>query len=780
MKLEPQLINARLAKLTSKEKSTLSFVHFIEFIQKQEAEEKTIRRHLFQYILNEVKKHPQWLEDIETESLKDYEILCELIYATVVPFISNEPNQLWGLAHPLLPCIFYGTDAFYSMLRKWKDNEASETEQLAEEEKMDQWRYTHVYSFLLQKGYGLPVPLHNEFTKSYVDEESGLLKYITINIDMSFVSVLGTDTLPKLDSAMSSATMDGRYINYLRQNLPLGSFQFKGFTICTVTDTTALNVLENIRNAVVDQNPRDPLGTVQEILTLLKSLMGNTNINFGMLPILKVNKHLVTPSTNMPISFLVNAAREQNISEDVFLKYFEEFHDNPSLHFFNASDDLSENIPFDQIFHQSGTETLAIIPIFHSYDLVGLLEVHTQEKDVLNESSLALLENALPLLAQLLQKNIHELQFYIDDRIKSVFTSIQPSVEWKFKEAVWSHMKELQLEEESIAIPTVSFHDVYPLYGAIDVRNSTLERNKALQADLIFQSNAVLQILENINQKTSLPRFDQLLLKSRSWYERVKRNLLTIDEIEFNDFVSIELMPFLLEAQLEFPLVHDIVKAFRKSNDVDHGAFFKNRRALESSMKKVIMELSQHIDLFRDQIQKVYPTYFEKFRTDGIEYDLYLGQSIAPEKPFDYSYLSTLRMMQLRSMVKIVKLTHALLPELAVPLKTTQLIFINPSSIDISFRNDERRFDVEGAYNIRYQVIKKRIDKVSILSSNERLTQPNKIAIVYYNNLEGAEYKKHIRQLQEENLILSNVEELELEELQGISGLKAMRVEVKV
>jgi hypothetical protein len=44
-------------------------------------------------------------------------------------------------------------------------------------------------------------------------------------------------------------------------------------------------------------------------------------------------------------------------------------------------------------------------------------------------------------------------------------------------------------------------------------------------------------------------------------------------------------------------------------------------------------------------------------------------------------------------------------------LQTTQLILIHSQPISISFRKDERKFDVEGSYNIRYEVIKKRLIK---------------------------------------------------------------------
>jgi hypothetical protein len=129
-------------------------------------------------------------------------------------------------------------------------------------------------------------------------------------------------------------------------------------------------------------------------------------------------------------------------------------------------------------------------------------------------------------------------------------------------------------------------------------------------------------------------------------------------------------------------------------------------------------------------------------------------------------------------MAGIARLTRSLLPQMSVAMHTTQLIYINANSIDISFRNDERRFDVEGTYNIRYQIIKKRIDKVHVKQTGERLTQPDKIALVYFNQRDAEEYRDYIRYLQGQNILSDVVEELELEELQGVKGLKALRVGV--
>ena len=91
---------------------------------------------------------------------------------------------------------------------------------------------------------------------------------------------------------------------------------------------------------------------------------------------------------------------------------------------------------------------------------------------------------------------------------------------------------------------------------------------------------------------------------------------------------------------------------------------------------------------------------------------------------------------------------------------------------------DEKRFDVDGTYNARYEVVKKRVDKAHIKGTEERITQPGKIAIIYSQKEDEKEYLKYIAFLQHKKLLNKDVEILELEDLQGVTGLKAIRVSV--
>jgi len=276
-----------------------------------------------------------------------------------------------------------------------------------------------------------------------------------------------------------------------------------------------------------------------------------------------------------------------------------------------------------------------------------------------------------------------------------------------------------------------------------------------------------------------LDLIDKLLFNCKDWIKQIGSFASSNEENQLREFLELEVYPFLSIIKGNHPETAEIVDQYFEVIVPATGAAYANRRQLEISMQLINTEVSQYLEKSQANLQASYPCYFAKFRTDGVEYDIYIGQEIAPEKPFDLLYLKNIRLWQLTSMVDIARLSKSLIGEMPRKLETTQLIFIHSNAIDISFRNDERRFDVEGAYNIRYEVVKKRIDKVLIKGTNERLTQPHKISMVYFNPDEAKEYMEYIKYMQVQGYLNDDLEQLDLDELQGVSGLKALRVGVK-
>ena len=398
---------------------------------------------------------------------------------------------------------------------------------------------------------------------------------------------------------------------------------------------------------------------------------------------------------------------------------------------------------------------------------------------MLSESQMVRLKPVLPIVTQLIQDIIARFNRSIENVIKEKFTSVQPAVQWKFNETAWHYLRDHTKEDKNDSLENIIFKSLNPLYGSVDIRNSTILRNQALEKDFTIQLSLLIKSISALDYAVK-PQLDRILATARNWLEIILEPMTTQQEIRLNDFFDLDVM-YELENQLhEEPETRETLLPYFQAIDEENGIAFENRRELETAIRQLNSAINNFYENTSGELQQIFPCYFEKFRTDGVEYDIYVGQSIAPKMPYQKKHLQAMKRWQLNSMIKVVHLVNELRPEMAFPLLTTQLLFIHPQTIDISFRKDERRFDVEGAYNIRYHIIKKRIDKVYILNSQERLTQPGKIALVYFDERDADEFRGLIRELQEENMLLDDLEDLELEPLQGVDGLKALRVGVQV
>ncbi|MBS1605443.1 MAG: GAF domain-containing protein [Bacteroidetes bacterium] len=760
--------------------SRLSFRGFVNFLKERRREEGTMRVRFLDYVIQHFEQRLQGKDLIEIEELGQYGDLLELIYTCISPAISDESELVWALAVPVRPTVIYGTEPFYDLLRDphTKEIKACMMEKGKERHEL---KYELIYSLILRQVYNIDFPAGNSMVRSWVNEETGLSTFYRMNIDTRFTVVVPKGPMPEIDARLFEDHLPhSEVMAWLKEHIPLSLVRFEGINALTMTDVTTDYVVDSLKNIILDPNIIEKEVRLRKVIHYLKVLVRRTDLEIGLVPFLKVNGKPVFSQELCRHSVLAEALGDETMAK-TYLHMVEEYFLHPQLLVYTSIGDAQPGEAFVlEPLRRIGIKCYALVPVFYNNRLAGVMEVSSRTEFSVDHELLARLDVVLPLLAQLLQRSVDEFDARIKATVKENFTSIQPAVEWKFNEAAWHFEEMRELGEYPPVIETIYFKDVYPLYGAIDIRNSTIGRNGALRRDLEVQFDILTATLGRLYEAVKLQLIEELLFQSKSWRKALTGALTTADELSLNTFLKDKVGGFLEHFSESRPDVKEIVRPYLEAIDEEKGVAFSNRRDLEVSIQLVNKAVNRHLEVAAEELQKSYPSYFEKFRTDGIEYDIYIGQSIAPDHPFDLLYLRNLRLWQLNSMATIVRLTHALLPQMPERLETTQLIFMHSSSIDISFRKDERRFDVEGGYNIRYQVVKKRIDKVHVRDTNERLTQPGKIAIIYLNEREADEYRGYIRYMQEKGILTFEVENLELEELQGVSGLRALRVGVKV
>lgn len=758
--------------------SAISFGPFVKYLQRKIAEEKTVKAAIYSNALKEFKKQGINDQVIAIGDIGQHELLLEHVYACLSPTFLTEEHQAWGLCAPMQPVTFYGTELMYELL----EHEEKAQSSFAGSKTMEQHRRDRlhfIYSFVLNELYAFHATLKEKY-HSGIKDDTGLPGYFHIGLNTSFIEVRAKQPLPDLsyrDLQLYLSEEGG--LDKIQQVLPLSLFEFRGISVLTITDVTAKQAVENIKSVRLSRVPGGGGMAYNEVIQSLKVLVQNANIEFDLFPFVRVNNKMVYGYVKGGSGLLFSVWGEETLSPEAFQQIAEGYAANPNS--FYSPDiwaESKEMFPWLERFRQLNVKSMALLPVFHNQVLVGVLGMHTWVGQTFDEKKITLLEPVLAPIAQLLQVYIDEFNLEIENIIKEKYTSIQPSVQWKFNEAAWHQLynkkKNLPLHTENI-----SFTGVYPFYGAIDIRNSTAERNVASRADLSLHLSMLSETLAQLGKIYSDALLVEITFNCNKWKEVLQgEELNTTAENSLNIFLKEETAEYLKLISQSHPHTQKTIDKYLELISAHDGEVYKNRHALETSMQLINAAINDYFETEREKLQTAYPCYFEKFRTDGVEYDIYIGQSIAPDKIFNHFHLKNLRLWQLSSMAAIAKMVKQLEPDMPVKLATTQLVFIHNHPIDISFRADERKFDVEGAYNIRYQMIKKRIDKVLVRNSQERLTQPDKLALIYFNKRDIDDYLPFVKYLQETGVLKPETEELELEDLQGLSGLKALRLTI--
>ena len=762
--------------------SRISFRPFINYLKDKLTGSSDTRSRIYNYLIEKLEAEPALLQPVEDDSLLvENSDLLELLGTTLFPVASEQEKNIFSMAVPYRFSIFNYSTSF----RKLFVDRGEEHFLLpagAPAEYMKQVQCFLLYEHVLEKFYGIKLNGSSDLVYPVADEATGMKRYYKLRYDRRFIDIHLKGELPLIqDCAVCLNTFRIMDLEQQLQKMPLNLFATEGFAVWIAEDVTTQESLDAIKKILLRQESCDT-GIINELKSHIHALVGLNEVEVGLTPLVKINERFVLDETCSKHGLMGKnwkLADEKCVAAYHMCIGFLTEHPEP-IPLSLLDEHMTEMAPFLRGLWEDGTRSYIAYPIQNNDGLLGVLELASPIPNQLNLEVLGRIEPAMPLVSLALLKNKDTFNDRIEKLIKEKFTALQPSVEWKFAEVAWEYLHNHNTGGGATTTGNVGFDNVYPLYGAIDIRNSSTERRYAIQKDLKAHFDLVEETLDQLQLQVQLPLLEGLKFKNLNFRQSIDKGLPAEEEVRITEFFENEVTPVFSHLQKTNAKTRETIeKYFSQANDCG-GYLYRFRNEYEASLEAINSTVLRCIEQEEEILQQSYPHYFEKYKTDGVEYTIYIGQSIAPGNQFDLLYLKNIRLWQLKSMAEIAGLTHRLIPTLQVPLQTTQLILVHSQPISICFRKDERRFDVEGSYNIRYEVMKKRLDKVHIRGTAERLTQPGKIAMVYSNPKEAQEYQEYIMFLQSKNLLLPGIEYLELEELQGVSGLKALRVNINL
>ncbi len=708
-------------------------------------------------------------------NIEDFQDVFTHLFYLSTNVVSPQAN-FWSIGEAVPSHVIFGQQEFYDFV----DTQLELVEESIETPPYQNLLFANkiLYILILERLYGLPLV---EVKQLFKKEINGVAQYYQLKIDFSFVDVAPIENLPFVDLGFFRERDIKSFddIIPLLEMIDLRKFKFSGISIIKFLDKTRDHMANAIQKLInnVSHFDREHIGV--ELGKIVQTIGGSSNLYCSFIPLLEMNGYPLFTSGLCENSIYIGQIilKSKSSIKDQLYNYLQ----NPytiSYGIEKEFNSLNEN--FQTTLKDKGIESYVCFPLKQRNRLVGFLEVYSYDDTQLATSTYVNISSIMPLIAHLADDIIRKFKNSLDTIILENYTSLQPAVQWRFNQVAARFISEQTNNPKNAVLEKIDFKKIYPLHGNIDIRNSTKLRNFAYRQDS-FQRIGLLQLIvdqiEFSSQKDNYERFINRFNTVKSWLDEGRIEQFLLDIVSF---FQEDVFTFLDELNEKDPLLQRYKNQYLAN---EHGPQAENNQAvfdLEHSLNSLNEIISYELYAFNDIVQHTYPSYFEKFRTDGIEYDMYIGQSITPTKYFEENLLLDLRKKQILSMVEIARKTYHALDTLSVPIVTTQLIFVHPTPIDITFRQDEKRFDVEGTYNIRYEIVKKRLDKALVKGTMERLVQPNMIAIVYSTKKVETELRLILQELASQGYVAGTYDSVEIDELQGVEDLKSFRVQVQL
>lgn len=634
---------------------------------------------------------------------------------------------------------------------------------------------------IIDKYYGIKFQYEKKVIIEF-NSKSNLNTSFLVDLNHEFVEVYPKDeTKIPTEEQIFVLLEEINNIELWKEYFPPYSWVIEGFTIITLYENTVENALSNLKSILINNTLKSDAANY-EIKKHFRSIFKIDDLKIGITLYDEDEAVIFSPNINLYNieSFILSEQKFSSIKEyekDVlFMRVFY----NKETFIFSKKDEVTsdlENSIIFQDFKKKDYTSFIIFPIIKNSRILGFLELISDEFEAFSKKTIQTINLVLPIIINTIERNSENFQNKLDAIIQNQYTRLHPSVYWKFKRQV-VHFLNANTAIEDYEFKDIAFENVYALYGEIDIKSSSKNRLKATQQDISKQLKLLIEIVKEIYKEKNILILEQISFQLENYLNEILNNFEAGLETKIKHYIDDEIH-LLINQSFENETIQGEISSYFEAINNDMQTIYEERKKYDESVKILNKKIESHFDKKQLEAQDIFPHYFERYATDGVEHNLYIGQSINPKIKFESLYLHNIRLWQLKTICEAVYNYHKWKSILPFQFELTSLILVFNSPLTIKFIMDEKLFDVDGAYNARYEVVKKRIDKAYIKGTEERLTQPNKLAIVFSSDEEIYEYKKYIEYLIAEELIEDTIEELEIEDLQSVSGLKALRITIK-
>jgi hypothetical protein len=246
---------------------------------------------LYGNVVEEFESHPELMNTIsDLKILENYTELIEELLSAVFP--PTTANYMYGVGIPFKNQAVYASPRFKTMLNP--DTYEMNVPEGQIGSNLSQEKLHFAYGILLKKYLGVNSPESARSIHPFINEETGLTRYLEMRIDARFIDVKPVNEMPKLpESILNKHSNNIMTMAELMELIPLEKFAFEGVSVIRVNDMTEQEVIAQIKNRLLDTNAFADAAVYTELENHIQSLIGLKDLTIGVTPFFKINSHYV-------------------------------------------------------------------------------------------------------------------------------------------------------------------------------------------------------------------------------------------------------------------------------------------------------------------------------------------------------------------------------------------------------------------------------------------------------------------------------------------------------
>ena len=605
-------------------KVCLNLALLVDFWEREAASEDSLAKPMAESVLAGLVDAPELRGPIDDLSLLEpHAELLERMMSAAVP-LGTADDFYAAAVVPFRLSPFYETAAA-RRVGLFESSEGFATRMNVSTELLTLGKAMAAYEYILHHWLGIEAELQYPLRVT-IPCEHGLERHFALHFDPRFVALSVSDDLEEPSREdLERLIAEPTNLDLWKEMLPPEKFAFEGLTIVTATDVTPHEAVSRLKNDLIAKDAMASPAKIDHLQSRLRTLLRRPGLKLGLIGFRHghdldaiqsahaVGRSLLLCDETAPVC--------PNRSDSWYAQVLSG-RDPVIVH------DLEKatRSGYEEHLVNRGHRNLLICPLQVEDEVVGILELSSPNPGDLNAFNALLLVDVVPLFATAVARNLEELEDRVQAVIKAQYTAIHPSVEWRFREAALNRIETAERTGETPELEQIVFEDVYPLYGLADIRGSSTIRNSAIAADLSEQLALASGVINAAGVSRPLPALEEIGFRIAGYKDRLDSSLRSDEESAVLEFLRSDVEPLFGQLAGFAPEVEGRVDAYRSQMDPGLSVLYRRRRDFEQSVGLINDTVSRVLDEEEARAQGIFPHYFEKFKTDGVDYSIYVGR----------------------------------------------------------------------------------------------------------------------------------------------------------